>query len=391
MNAFEARTREAGFTLVELMVALLLSMLLAIGLITTQAKFGQQTLRNSDVGIRDTQTRAAMDLITQDLSSAGFLFGGTQNFCNVLLAYDSAAGGYFAHHPVDAVAGAASTAMGFAPSLTVNYPASGSAITSDVLVTTSSSASTNFNNNLYPISIISPNPVYTPMSTGILQTASTLKAAATGDVGILQVPVAGKRACLRVPMAVTGQVVTSAAGTLMPIGFYAGFSSQLAAAGFTDVLSNAEIFQGRMVDMGATAAPVQSTVAYYIDGSSNPFPTLMRAKYSLLDDTVVTAPQAIAAGVVSLQVLFGVDPGNTGAVTAYENAATVSTNKHWDAVLSVKVALVTRTINDDPDPTYVGPTTVSVGAPFPDLTVPASNHRYVVQQTEIASRNLLWK
>lgn len=378
-----------GFTLIELMVALLLSMLLAIGLIKTQSKFGQQTVRNSDIRTRDAQVRAAMDLITQDLSGAGFLFGGTQNFCNALLTYNSA-GSYYVHRPVGGLAAAAGAVAPFAPSLTLNYPVTASTVTSDVLVTTTTTASTNFNDQVYPVVIVSPNPAYTPMTTGVLQTAASLRAAATGDVGILQLPVSGKRACVRVPLAVVGQVVTSAAGALMPTSYYTGFSGQLAAAGFNDILSNAEIYEGRMVDMGATTAPLQTTVAYYVDGSGA-FPMLMRATYSLLDDSLIGTPQSIAAGVVSLSVLFGVDPANSGAISAYETAATVTANKHWDAVLSVKVALVTRTINDDPDSSFVGPTVVSIGAPFPDLTVPASNHRYVVQQTEIANRNLLWK
>jgi hypothetical protein len=125
--------------------------------------------------------------------------------------------------------------------------------------------------------------------------------------------------------------------------------------------------------------------------NSGTFPTLMRANYSLLDDTIIGVPQSIAAGVVSLQVLFGVDPANTGAVTAYESAATVTASKHWDTVLTAKLALVTRTVNDDPDSTgYTGPTTVVIGTPFTNLTVPASQHRYTVNTTEVALRNYAW-
>ena len=72
--------RQAGFTLIELMVALALSLVLAIALLVMQVNLGKNTMRTADVGVRDVQARAAMDLITQDISDAGFLFGGTALF-----------------------------------------------------------------------------------------------------------------------------------------------------------------------------------------------------------------------------------------------------------------------------------------------------------------------
>jgi type IV pilus assembly protein PilW len=377
-----------GFTLIELLVALVLSMVMAVALLRMQASLGRQTVRTSDVGLRDTQARAAMDLITQDLTSAGFELGGTQNKCNALFTYDSA--GYFVHHRVDAVAAASGAQMKFAPSLTLNYPTGST--TSDVLATTASLTSKNFNDVTFPVVRISSSG--TPSTTGVITLAQSLAgtgAANTGDVGIVQVPINLMSACLRVPMVLAALTVTSS-GTTMPSNDYAGFSAQTTAAGFTGTISDAQIFAGKFVDMGATgtATPPQATIAWYVDNSGT-FPTLMRSTYSLLDDTVVGTPQSIAAGVVSLQVLFGVDPGNTGAVTAYESSATVTTNKHWDNVLTVKLALVTRTVNDDPDSSgYVGPTTVVIGTPFANLTVPASKHRYTVNTTEVALRNYAW-
>ena len=376
-----------GFTLVELLVAMVLSMVMAVALLRMQASLGSQTVRTSDVGLRDTQARAAMDLITQDLTSAGFELGGTQNKCNALFTYNSQ--GYFVHHRVDALAGSSGAAMKFAPSLTLNYPTGATA--SDVLVTTASATSTNYNETTFPVVRMAVSG--TPTSTGILTLATALGSGtlASGDVGVTQIPVGTMLACVRVPMAVAGLVVTSAAGTTMPSNFYTGFSGQLSAAGFTGTITDPEIFAGHFVDMGATTAPTptQTTTAWYIDNSGS-YPVLMRATYNLLDDTIVGTAQTIAAGVASLQVLFGVDPGNTGAVTAYESGATVTSSKHWDSVLTAKVALVTRTLNDDPDSTYTGPTSVAIGSPFSSITFPASNHRYIVNTTEVAMRNYAW-
>ena len=377
-----------GFTLVELMVALMLSLVLAVVLLKLQARFGQQIVRSSDVAVRDAQSRAAMDLITRDLSGAGFLFGGTQNFCNALLTYNAAAASYFVHHPVDAVAASFGATMKFAPSLTLDYPPSGSSMPSDVLVVAGSSASTSFDDATYPIVNVLPNPAYAPMTTGVVPLVNA-GGFTSGDVGILQVPVSGKRACLRVPLAVAGAVVSSA-GALMPGSYYAGFATQMTAMGMTDTLSDAAILQGRMTTMGATATPVQTKTVFYVARGSAAFPILMRATYSLLDDTMVGQPQAIAAGVVSLQVRFGVDPGGTGAVTAYHSADSVTANKYWDAVRSVKVAIVTRTLSDD---AAYSADTVTLDSAFTGITgLPDANRRYKVDQTEVASRNLLlWK
>lgn len=383
-------TRPArGFTLVELLVALLLSLVVAVVLLKMQSKFGQHIVRSSDVAVRDTQSRAAMDLITRDLSGAGFLFGGTQTFCNALLAYNSAApgGGYSVRHPIDAVAASYGQTLKFAPSLTLNYPPEGSLVASDVLVVAGSAASVNFNDSTYPIVNVSPDASYAPMTTGVVPLANG-SGFASGDVGILQVPVAGKRACLRVPLAVAGNVVTSV-GALMPSAFYAGFATQTTAMGMTDALTNAEIFQSRLANMGPTATPAQTSTVFYVDRGNGAFPMLMRATYSLLDDAVVGQPQAIAAGVVSLQVRFGVDPGGTGAVTAYQSAADVTANKYWDFVRSVKVALVTRTLNDDAGYATGTLTLDSSFAALPSLAGAAQRH--LAEQTEIASRNLLWK
>ena len=82
----------------------------------------------------------------------------------------------------------------------------------------------------------------------------------------------------------------------------------------------------------------------------------MRAQYSLLNDVQVVAPQQIAAGVVSLQARFNVGAGR------YLDAATVTANNFWDRVCNVRVAVVTRSLYDDPDAGYVWtPTALTPG------------------------------
>jgi type IV pilus assembly protein PilW len=392
-----ARRHDGGFTLVELMVALLLSLLLAVAMLKMQSKMASQTMRVSDTGTRDAQGRAAMDLITRDLSSAGFLVANSQFKCDALFTYHSGAG-YFVHHGVDAFTAVTGTQMNFAPTLTLNYPpASAGGLTSDVLVTVSAKDSTQFNKLSAPLY---PDGAGAPLTAGTVSLSTNGPTSlAGGNAAIVQAPIGQSQACLRVPVTTfTGTLMTSAGGTTMPAGFYTGFVAQVAAAGFAAALTDASVLNSRVVDIGTKVTSTQVKTAYYVDGSGA-YPVLMRAQYSLVDDSPIGAPQPIAAGVVSLRVSFGVDPGATGGVTAYESGATVTASNHWGAVRSTRVAIVTRTINDDPnaDKTdYAGPTTIPIGPAtgttwFSSITVPASTHRYLVNTTEIASRNSLWK
>ena len=395
--------RQGGFTLVELMVALLLSLLLAVAMLKMQTKMASQTMRVSDTGTRDTQARAAMDLITRDLSSAGFLIGNSQYACDALFTYHSGAG-YFAHHAADAFASVTGTTMNFAPTLVMNYPTAAAAggLTSDVLVTLTSKSAAQFNDT-NPVLQVDGGSGATPLTTGALSFKTTPTNLIAGEAAIVQAPIGTTGvACLRVPVTtIAGPVMTSSGGTTMPAGFYNGFVAPVAGAGFTTALTTASLLNSFVVDIGTAATSTQVQTVYYVDGSGA-FPVLMRAQYSLVDDSVITAPQPIAAGVVALRVSFGVDPGNTGAVTAYQSGAQVTAANNWSAVRSARVALVTRTINDDPNAdntAYAAPTTIPIGpsvgasAPawFGSITVPASKHRYVVNTTEIAYRNWLWR
>lgn len=386
----------AGFTLIELLVAMFIALALAVALVLLQASLGRQTARTQDVAARDDHARLAMDRIAGDLSSAGFLFGGTQVICNALFSFNNTASAVATRHQVDALAASSGLAPAFAPSLTLNYPASG--VISDVLVVTGSSNSLRFNDATAPLINVAPSPTIRPTTTGTVPLVSTSGLSA-GDTGILQVPLSGKRACVRVPISTVqaGVSASGASGSIMPSNYYAGFSAAMTGAGFASGLTDAAIYQGQLVDIGTAASSTQFTTIYYVSSPNGGYPALMRATYNLVDDSLVGAPQAIAAGVISLQVRFGVDPGNTGAVTEYDTAATLNANKTWDFVRSVRVLLVGRPLVDDPDPTYTWPSSPNVGvpSPFTDFAIPTSpadmrHRRYSIQQVEIAARNELW-
>ena len=410
MRIRETRPSAAGFTLVELLVALVLSLLLGVAMLKMQGSLAQQTVRTVDSGVRDEQWRVAVDTLTRSVSSAGFLLGGTQKPCNEMFTFNSGAGStskFFTHHAVDSATASTGLKLQYATGLTLNYPPSGSTMPSDVLAVTASNDATGFNQGVSPVVAGFSNAAYTPSSTGLLPVQST-----TGllpDVAVLQVGLSNRIACIRTKMTLFGTASGSAnittGGTVTPPGFFNDFAPSLSAAGYPSV-TDAAIFQGQIVDMSPTPSAITSV--YYIDGSTFQFPVLMRADYAFADDTLSGTAQVVAAGVVSMQVRYGVDPGLTGAVTAYEKASTVTTNNHWDVVRTVNILLVSRSLKDDNSraadgtttytapaitiPTLAGGASTDQFAAVPILTTPTdfSKRHYAVNQFEIAERNVLW-
>ena len=397
--------RAHGFTLVELMVALLLSLLIGVALLFLQRNLGAQRTRSSDVNLRDNEARAAIDIVTQDLSGAGFLFGGAPAGCQALLTWNATLGGgsFFTHHPVDAVPAANGSAMSFGSGLTLAYPPAGSTVPSEVLLITAAPDASGFNDSSNPVVAVAPNTAYSPMLTGLLPLVSQTGLTAQHS-GLVMVNDKGQRACLRVPLSTVGSgagsYLASSTGNLMPSGFYTSFVAPLQAAGFAGPLSQAQLFVGKVMDFGAAGSTGQTLTAYWI-GWSNPvcagstncqaLPVLMRGTWSLADDSPIGTPQPVAAGVVSLQVRFGTDTGATGAVTAWQTSAAVTSAKAWNTVRSVRVALVTRSLYDEAG--YVNPAaSLSPGAEFSAVPIPAADtaKRFLVQTTEMAWRNPMW-
>lgn len=392
---------QAGVTLIELMVAMVLSMILAVAVMMIQRSLTMQKTRGSDVALRDNESRAAMDLISHDVSGAGFLMGGSSKVCDGLITYNNA--GYYIHLPVDAVNALPARTLPFAPSLILNYPAAGSGVASAVLVVTTANTTTNFNDIQSPQVPVSVSAALNPLTSGVLPVPSTL-GLTQGHMAILNVPLPPNRACMRVPLTTVAAgtpATVASTGAKMPGNFYAGFGAQLSPP--FSPLTNLEIFQGQLVDIGDPALPAGSpppptTQVFYVDQPAGAqWPTLMRANYSLLDDSLIGTPQPIAAGVVSLQVWFGTDPAHTGSVVLPYKTGLNSRGMAADTVptdisiRSVHLALVTRTLFPDPDFTNDS-NQVSLPAPFASVPIPADqmSHRFVVHQADIAVRNWIW-
>ena len=62
--------RQAGFTLVELFVAVLIGLLLTLAVMVIQGQLTRTNMQLSDAGQRNDQARSAIDTLQRDLSNA---------------------------------------------------------------------------------------------------------------------------------------------------------------------------------------------------------------------------------------------------------------------------------------------------------------------------------
>ncbi|MGC8508345.1 MAG: PilW family protein [Thiomonas sp.] len=422
--------RQRGLSLIELMVALVIGLIFAIAVLLVQSSLTKQNVQMSDVMQRDTQTRAALDLISRDLSNAGFMLGGVQSRCSVLLAYDSAVGGGqpFAQFPVSAasqpLALPTSTTVG-----TINYPSTTPDPTTygtkqqftDMLFFTGATSALQAPGNGNPTAYVVQNSTTQAANGQGALNSSTLPLGsiaglAVGDSALLRMPLNGNLVCFRVPIANVGPgtapsstYINSNGSTLFPSTAYAAFNSQLVAAGALPPggsLTNANFVQSRLSDLGPQNSSNLQTVVYYIGQYANAgggsYPVLVRAVLNAQTDALVSPPVPVAAGVVSLQALFGVDESNSGNVTNYLTWPAVVSGKYTADVRSVLFALVTKSLQNDTG--FTAPASIAVPSPsqgpgqFTPYTVPTgtgglpnySHDHFSVIESEFAVRNQLW-
>jgi type IV pilus assembly protein PilW len=421
--SLSAARSQHGLSLIELMVALVIGLIFSIAVLLVQSSLTKQNVQMSDVMQRDTQTRAALDLIGVDLSNAGYMLDGVQTPCDILLAYDSAINSApFAQYPVSAVPQPLALPTSTAPG-SANYPtnspspsAYGSAqqFTDMVFITSATSAlkvpgGSSLSGYVVQNSTTQAANGQGALDSGVLPLSSTA-GLQVGDTAMLRMNLNGRQACFRVPIANIGPstapsstYIASKTSTLFPTTAYQAFNDPLIKAGLLPAggsLTNPNFIQSRLTDLGASSSSTLQTVVYYVanfaNASKGTYPMLMRATLNAQSDALLAAPQPVAAGVVSLQVLFGVDETNTGNVTNYLTWPAVVSGQFTQNVRSVLFALVTKSLQSDPS--YNAPASVSIPSPslgpgqFTAYTVPVaySHNHFSVIQSEVAIRNHLW-
>jgi Tfp pilus assembly protein PilW len=405
------------------MVAVAIGLFLTVAMLVMQLKLIGQNTNTGDVRVRDNESRAALSLITNDLDSAGFLLSGLQYPCYGLLTYNPSypGGNYQVFYPVWGLSGASGLSLPFVvpgggntAGITLNYPSG--ANRSDVLVIAATINAVNFAPTSTPSFEMDDGAVaYKPTADGVLPLKSTTPAdgsdladVAVGDQAIVLAPNltlpkaalsrSGRALCMRVPVGAKGASTITASGATMPPNSFAGYATQVASTGTTTPLVDAYLLDAKIVDVvrtiAAPAVPNQRWLyVYFVDAPPGSVPTLVRATIdATTDQELPNTRLQIASGVVSFQVMFGVDTTGGGAVTAYQSGSALAANKTAGYVRSVKLAIVTRTLFDDPDAKVTSvaiPNSSSPDADFTAYTPAASEQKrhYSVSTVEIPLRN----
>ena len=422
---------QRGLTLIELMVALVIGLIFSLSVLLVQASLSKQNLQLSDASQRDTQARAALDLMTRDLTNAGFMLGGVQTSCAVTLAYDSglASNQNFFEYPVSAASQPTtlptSSSLGGSPNASTYPPAGSPNVSQMVVIDSATSALLAPSSGGATTFVVQNSTTKAASGQGALKSSqlplSTTTGINPGDTALLRMPLNGKMVCFRVPISNVGPggspsstYIDSKSTQLFPSNAYAdsGFYQQLVAAGILPSggqLSNANLIQSRLTDLGPATTSVVQAVVYYVadftnlaSASGGTLPMLMRATINAANDQLVNGPTPVAAGVVSLQTLFGVDETNSGAITNYLSWNDVVNGGYGDDVRSVLFAIVTRTLHGDPNSNYAAPLSIRVpspsdsGGPGPDKftaykpTSAEQQDHFSVIESEVAIRNQLW-
>jgi type IV pilus assembly protein PilW len=302
--------RSAGFGVIELMIAMTLSLLLLSGVIALFASSRKSYESNEHLGRIQENGRFALDMIQRDVRSAGYLgcaketpFTNTLDIASNLMLWDFQF----------ALQGFESTGTTWAPALDTTLVPSAAAVNSDVLVVRtpdpdarSKRVTALMGTSTADLSVAPAAPVYPPGQTVMVTDCSAVSVfEVTADAaGVIK-------------HASPGAVDGVAAG-------------ELASAGnSTDNL-------GYAFTPGSTVLPV-NTVIYYVRAGN-----VAGNGNSLWRRVGRYAPEELVEGVDSLQLLYGVDTDGNRVVDGNYVKANAVTD--WGRVISVRLGLLVRSL-----------------------------------------------
>ena len=309
-----------GFGLVELMIAVSLSLLLLGGVVALFASSRKSYESNDHLARIQENGRFALDQIVRDIRSAGYRGCAKEApFANTL---DTAANAMLWNFQLPA-AGFQSTGTTWSPALDTALVSSAAAVNSDVLV------------------LRAPDPdarakrVTTLMGSASaeLTVEPVLPAYSAGDT--LMVTDCNAVAVFEVTGYDDGDIA------------HAANIKQSAASGSVVSAGNSTADLGYAFREGAMVLPVR-TVIYYVRRSTD-----AANGNSLWRRVGRNAPEEVVEGVDSLQVLFGIDTDVDRIVNDYVTANSVT---NWATVISIRVGLLVRSIEQygkNPDHAHV--------------------------------------
>jgi len=296
-----------GFSIVELMVAMTLSLILLGGVVTLFTSSRKSYENNEHLARIQENGRFALDQIVRDIRSAGYLgCAKTTPFNNVL---KTAANGLLWDFSSPAM-GFQSTGTAWAPTLDATLVPSAAAINSDVLV------------------LRAPDP------DAQAKRVTTLMGSTSDDLTVS--PVAPAYAAGNTLMVTdcnatsTFEVTGYAAGVIA----HAANTSVVAGVGGVASAANSTTDLGYAFQEGAMVLPVRTVIYYVRPGAAANGNSLWRRVGR-------GAPEELVEGVDSMQILFGIDTTTDRIVDDYVAADSVT---NWANVISVRVGLLVRSL-----------------------------------------------
>lgn len=392
------RPRGAGFTLIEMMVALVVSALAAVGIyqgfISTSNAFRQTKAQ----GNAWQQARTAMTLITQAVESAGYglpITNCTQIYTN---NFQSSSGGLLSIAPV--------SAQSPVPAILNPYDPSATPVNAGVGSYELQTVSGGGNYGSAPITYISSVPSLTAPS---IKVASSLLINPE-DLFLVTLPNAS---------CVLGQITNSNTNTSTVV-FNSGnngsaYNLPQAFSAVDPGVTAAQLQNAGFIDLGSAGFTVDNFyVGYKRNPATNAFdynsvPSLYMQQYTGLTNSGTAPPsELIARGVVDMQVEFGY--GTRGSVTSWGAPGTQS-GRDVDAVKVVLLVRSTRVVphagavagnaitlfqhstapnNNNGLISYMIPTALPADHTTGCLGGDCAHYIYHVFKTVIPVRNVIW-
>jgi type IV pilus assembly protein PilW len=294
---------QRGFSLVELMVAMTLSLLLLAGALSILYSSKITYNENDRLARLQEAGRTVLELVLRDARAAGFLGCSRPlnagDFANGLSDATSLLSNF--ELPVFGNEATGSSTWAPATDPAVVSPASGS----DILVLRTTRQG---------------QPVF--RTTSVVTPTAAIPVA--GD--------SGSAVAADTPMIISdcrGSSVFMATGYTATDATSGEISHGIGSAG----VGNATAELTRAFDIDAQVMPVQTVIYYVRDGGNGP---------SLWQRVGTSAPQELVPGVQNLQVRYGIDTNGNLLVDEYQTASGVEAANNWNRVVSLELAVLVR-------------------------------------------------
>jgi len=315
------RKAARGFTIVEIMIALVISMILLGGVSQVYLSTKQSYRLTENVARMQENSRFAMDILTKELRMAGF--SPCPPTSEVAVTLD---------------AGVSATALNFANGAITGYEGGTSTFPADFPATGTGAGDRVADSDAF-VSIRGGDTSYTVTSHNPAAAEfKVLDATGLEDGDILMVCDPNNTAIFQ------NSNVTISSGTVVHNSGTAGISpgNCTKGLGFPVVCSALGTPYG--YDTDAQIVKLSSTIYYVGVSQSGSGRSLYRRR--LVDNTTGTiapaAAQELVDGIESMQLLYGVDTDNDRVAEKYVTADLVGA-ANWNNVVAVRVALLTQT------------------------------------------------